>query len=297
MDTNDEWIVSRTGIRERRVCQGQENGLTLSQAASSQALAEAGLAPEELDAIIVATSTPDMLYPATACRLQQELGARNAVGFDLSAACSGFVFGLITASQFLRLGTHSRVLMVGVDVHSRYLDWQDRSVAILFGDGAGAIVLEACPEPENHLLAQQMKSDGSGGCDLYIPISGHTYPEGRQSLPVGTVQMNGRRIYQFAVRNLPESISGVLGSAGVSVQDVSFFLCHQANQRILDALAERLEVPPERLLSNIERYGNTSAASIPLVWSENRHLMEPGNLLCLSGFGAGLTWGSVLWRV
>ncbi|MDX1917863.1 MAG: beta-ketoacyl-ACP synthase III [Candidatus Caenarcaniphilales bacterium] len=295
LDTSSEWIETRTGINSRHICiPGEEDGLSLSLTAARKALA--GLDPTSLDLILVATSTPDFLYPSTACRLQHALGATKAVGMDLSAACSGFVFSLVTAAQFIQLGTYTKVLVVGVDIHSRFLDWTDRSVSILFGDAAGAVLLERCKAEENQLLGHAIHSDGSGACDLTLRTVGGLYPSGRISNQIETVSMNGRKIYQFAVKTVPESIQEAATAAGITKDQLDYVLCHQANQRILDALAERLEMPKERCLSNIAKYGNTSAASIPLVWDEYKDNLKDISLLAISGFGAGLTWGSLIWR-
>jgi len=297
LDTNAEWIESRTGIKERHVCElneEQTDTLDLSLKAAIQALNERK--PAEIDLIIVATSTPDYLYPSTACRLQTALGASKAFAFDLSAACTGFVYALVTASQFIQLGTCQRALVIGVDIHSRFLDWSDRSTAILFGDGAGAVLLERCPMEENELLAQALHSDGSGGCDLTLKTVGGRFPMGKANKATEAVFMNGRKIYHFAVKTIPESIAETASMAGFNTDQIDYLICHQANQRILDSVAEKLNWPSEKCISNIAKYGNTSAASIPIAWHEHANQLKDNSLISLVGFGAGLTWGSVLWK-
>ncbi len=294
MDTNDEWIKSRTGISERRICTGNEDGLELSVIAANKALGDTD--PNELDLIIVATSTPDFLYPSMACRLQERLGAKRAFGFDLSAACSGFVYGLVNAYQFIRSGDVKRVILVGVDIHSRFIDWQDRSTAILFGDGAGAVLLESCSSEENELLAYSLHSDGSGACDLTLPNAGAAFPQSQASIEAPKVQMNGRKIYQFAVSTIPLSVEETAQKAGLTSKDVDYLVCHQANQRIIESVAGKMGLPLDRCLSNLASVGNTSAASIPLVLDQYFSLIPAASVLALTGFGAGLTWGTVLWR-
>ncbi len=296
-ETNSEWIESRTGILERRICEfsaEKPDSLDLSIKAAKQALGNTS--PEELDLIIVATSTPDYLYPSTACRLQSALGAKNILAFDLSAACSGFVFALMTASQFIQLGTAKKVLIVGVDIHSRFMDWTDRSTAILFGDGAGAALIERTSAENNQLLSHSLHSDGSGACELYLKSVGGQFPNGKIQKPVETVFMNGKKIYQFAVKAIPDILANITGNIDLKTENIDYLICHQANQRILDSVAEKLNWPKEKCLSNIAKYGNTSAASIPLAWHEYKDQIENNSLLALVGFGAGLTWGGILWR-
>lgn len=297
LDTNSEWIEARTGILERRVCKltdEEQDTLDLSVKAALEAMGSSD--PNDIDLIIVATSTPDYHYPSTACRLQAAIGAQKAFAFDLSAACTGFVFALVTASQFVQLGNCKKALVVGVDIHSRFLDWTDRSTAILFGDGAGAVLIEQCPTEENQLLAHALHSDGSGGCDLTLKAVGGQYPLGKVERQSGTVSMNGKRIYHFAVKTIPESIAESAQQAGFGIDQIDYLICHQANQRILDSVAEKLNWPKEKCISNIAKYGNTSAASIPLAWAESAKQLKNNSLISLVGFGAGLTWGSALWK-
>lgn len=297
LDTNDDWITERTGIKQRHVCLDNEDGLTLSTTACKKILDSTGINPEDIDLIVVATSTPDCLYPSTACRLQAELSADNAVCFDLSAACSGFIYSVLTASQFIQLGTYKKALVVGVDIHSRFMDWEDRSTAILFGDGAGAVLLEQTDINNNELLGSHLESDGKGGADLCLKTTGVKYPSGKNTQEVDTVYMNGRKIYQFAVRKVPAIINEVSAKAGIETSEINYLLCHQANQRILDAVTDRMGWESGRCLSNIAKYGNTSAASIPLVWDEFQDSIKTGDIICLAGFGAGLTAGSILWQI
>lgn len=297
LDTNDEWITERTGIKQRHICTQDEDGLSLSTEACQELLQRTNTNAEDIDLILVATSTPDCLYPSTACRVQANIGATNAVCFDLSAACSGFIYSMVTASQFIQLGTYKKAIVIGVDIHSRFMDWSDRSTAILFGDGAGAVLLEQTDVSTNELLAVHLESDGRGGADLCLNTTGVNFPAGKEYKQVDTVYMNGRKIYQFAVRKVPAIINEVCNKAELNTEDINYLLCHQANQRILDAVTDRLKWESGRCLSNIAKYGNTSAASIPLVWDEFQSQTKEGDVLCLAGFGAGLTSGSILWKL
>lgn len=295
LETSSEWIETRTGILERRVCDlEKEDGLSLSFKACKKALGDFPV--EKLDLIIVATSTPDYLYPSTACRLQEALKAPKAVAFDLSAACSGFVFALVNACQFLQNGNYQNALVVGVDIHSRFLDWTDRSTSILFGDGAGAVFLERTDIQNNQLAAFNLRSDGSGGCDLSLKCVGGEYPMGKTKKTLEAVFMNGKKIYSFAIKTIPELITEVAHKANISTDQIDHLICHQANQRILDAIAEKLNWQKEKCLSNIAKYGNTSAASIPLAWDEFAATLPKECILALAGFGAGLTWGGLIWK-
>ncbi|MDJ0625085.1 MAG: beta-ketoacyl-ACP synthase III [Candidatus Caenarcaniphilales bacterium] len=294
LDTSDEWIKSRTGISERRVVEPSEDSLEISVKACQKALGNTD--PNEIDLIVVATSTPDFLYPSTACRVQAALKANRAAAFDLSAACTGFIFSLVTAAQFLQLGTYRKALVLGVDIHSRFLDWTDRSTSILFGDGAGAVLIEQTSFEENQLLSHSIHSDGSGGCDLSLKNVSGGYPSGKLNKQTENVQMNGRKIYQFAVTTIPKAIEETATMAGHKPEDINYLICHQANQRILDSVAEKMNWPKEKCISNISKYGNTSAASIPLAWDESYKSFQNGDLISLAGFGAGLTWGSLIWK-
>jgi 3-oxoacyl-[acyl-carrier-protein] synthase III len=299
VDTSDEWIRSRTGIQRRHLAAAGQCLSDLAAQAGESALAAAGVAATDLDLILLATSTPDDLF-GSACQVQARLGAPQAAAFDLTAACSGFLFGLVTAAQFIRTGVYRRILLIGADVLSRWTDWGDRRTCILFGDGAGAVVLEA--SPEDQLLGFELRSDGN--LNSYLTLACEPEP---QLLQPGTeigaghfqpIAMNGQEVYRFAVRRVPEVLEKALHRAGVTTEAIDWLLLHQANQRILDSVAERLGISPERVLSNLQEYGNTSAASIPLVLDEavRQGRIRNGDLIAASGFGAGLTWGAAIFR-
>ncbi len=300
VDTSDEWISTRTGIKHRRLADCGESLTDLATAAGKQALEQAGLIPEDLDLIVLATSTPDDLF-GNASRIQAALGAQRAVGFDLTAACSGFLFALVTAAQYIRTGTYQKVLVIGADILSRWVDWGDRTTCILFGDGAGAVVLEAHPQAD-HLLGFRLNSDGTLNHCLQLAYQ----PQPRSLLPhlaVGYgnyqfISMNGKEVYRFAVQKVPEVIEKVLFEAELTTDQVDWLILHQANQRILNAVADRLNIPGAKVLSNLVNYGNTSAASIPLVLDEavRAGKIQAGDLIAASGFGAGLTWGAAVFR-
>lgn len=299
VDTSDEWIATRTGIQQRYLVQGAESLSSLAAAAGHAALTMADIDPGDVDLIILATSTPDDLF-GSASQVQAQLGASRAVAFDLTAACSGFVFALITAAQFMRTGVYKTVLVIGADVLSRWVDWTDRRTCVLFGDGAGAVVLKAADR--DRLLGFEMHSDGSlNGC-LTLAYNATDQPlvEGTTTQQ-GTFQpiaMNGKEVYRFAVKRVPEVIEKALFHAGLTAQDVDWLLLHQANQRILDAVADRLGIPHGRVISNMARHGNTSAASIPLALDEavRGGQIKPGDVIASSGFGAGLTWGAAIFE-
>jgi 3-oxoacyl-[acyl-carrier-protein] synthase-3 len=299
VDTNDEWISTRTGIRQRRLAGVEESLTTIATTAAQRALEMAGVSPIDLDLIILATSTSDDLF-GSACRLQNALGANRAVAFDLTAACSGFVFGMVTAAQFIRTGTYQTVLLVGADVLSRWTDWQDRRTCILFGDGAGAVVMQA--NAVDHLLSFELRSDGTQNNSLNLAYSPAAQEIGAGvTIAQGTYQpitMNGQEVYRFAVKQVPEVLEKALYRAGISVDQVDWLLLHQANQRILDAVADRLGIPQEKVISNLANYGNTSAASIPLALDGEvrQGNVKPGDVIACSGFGAGLTWGATIFR-
>jgi 3-oxoacyl-[acyl-carrier-protein] synthase-3 len=299
VETSDEWITTRTGIQQRYLAQGTESLSSLAAAAGKSALAMAEIDPGDVDLIILATSTPDDLF-GSASQVQAQLGASRAVAFDLTAACSGFVFALVTAAQFMRTGVYQTVLVIGADVLSRWVDWSDRRTCVLFGDGAGAVVLKATDR--DRLLGFEMHSDGSmNGC-LTLAYGATDQPlVGDIATQQGTfepIAMNGKEVYRFAVKRVPEVIEKALFHAGLTAQDVDWLLLHQANQRILDAVADRLGIPHERVPSNMARHGNTSAASIPLALDEavRGGQIKPGDVIASSGFGAGLTWGAAIFE-
>lgn len=289
VNTTDEWIESRTGIRERHIADGEQDSVAnLAAKAGQKAIAAAGLTPQDIDLIILSTSTSDDLF-GTAGRVQKILGAERAVAFDLVAACSGFVFGLVTASQYIRTGAYKNILLLGADVLSRWVDWQDRRTCILFGDGAGALVLQASNN-QNNLLGFEMRSDGKGNDLLNINYVGRSTFE--------PITMNGQEVYRFAVRRVPEVIEKSLHYANLEVHDLDWLILHQANQRIIDAVVNRFGIDPAKAVSNMGKYGNTSAASIPIALNEwvQAGKIQPDHLIAIAGFGAGLSWGSAVFR-
>ncbi|GAB4244226.1 MAG: ketoacyl-ACP synthase III [Stanieria sp.] len=300
VETSDEWISSRTGMKTRRLASTQESLSQMSAEAAQNAIAMSGLAATEIDLIILATSTPDDLF-GSASKIQGLLGATRAVAFDLTAACSGFVFALITAAQYIRTGVYQNVVVIGADVLSRWVDWSDRTTCVLFGDGAGAVVCQGI-NTGDRLLAFEMYSDGSQNNSLNLAYQGQAQSLVEElEVSSGTYQaitMNGREVYRFAVAKVPEAIEKAMFRAGITSDQIDWLLLHQANQRIMDAVAKRLKLPSEKVLSNIEKYGNTSAASIPLALDEavRTGKVQAGDLIAASGFGAGLTWGAALFH-
>ncbi|BAY80036.1 3-oxoacyl-[acyl-carrier-protein] synthase III (plasmid) [Nostoc linckia NIES-25] len=299
VETSDEWITTRTGICERRIALPSESLSVLATEASNQAIAAAGMKPEDLDLILLATSTPEDLF-GSACQVQAKLGATKAVAFDLTAACSGFVFGLITAAQYIRTGVYQNVLLIGADILSRWVDWQDRRTCVLFGDGAGAVVLQA--SKSDRLLGFALKSDGTQNHYLNLSYTGSS----QELLPginvtkggYQPISMNGKEVYRFAVQKVPEIIDKALFQANLTVDHIDWLILHQANQRIIDAVAHRLNIPEQKVISNLAHYGNTSAASIPLALDEavRQGKIKPNHIVATSGFGAGLTWGAAIFE-
>jgi 3-oxoacyl-[acyl-carrier-protein] synthase-3 len=299
VDTSDEWIRQRTGIVERRIVREGESTFTLALEAAQEALDVADLDPARIDLVVVATVTPEHALPATACLVQDALGADKAAAFDLSAGCSGFVYGMSLAANLLIAGTYDHALVVGAETLSRIVDWTDRGTCVLFGDGAGAVVLQANETPGG-VLSTVLGSDGSGGDLLIQPAGGSAHPPSAETLANRQhyVQMQGREVFRFASRIMPEAAREVLEKAHLSVEDVALFVPHQANDRILQASARGLGVPEERLFSNLSRYGNTSAASIPIALCEaiDEGRIERDDLIVAVGFGAGLTWAAAAIR-
>jgi 3-oxoacyl-[acyl-carrier-protein] synthase-3 len=296
MDTSDEWIVERTGIRERRIAADEQALSDLALPAARRALERAGVEAGTLDVIIVATVTPDMAFPSSAAILADELGAGDAAAYDLSAGCTGFMYAVAQGYGMLAGGLGRRALVVGGDVLSRILDWSDRGTAVLFGDGAGAVVLDRVSE--GGFLGFELGADGSGGPQLYLPAGGSRAPATAETVAERKhfVQMNGREVFKFATRVLVSSAQKVLAECGKTVADVDVYVPHQANVRIIEYAAEKLGVPKEKTVVNVDRYGNTSSGSIPLALAdaEEDGRLTDGALVLMTGMGAGLTWGSSL---
>ncbi len=299
VDTSDEWIVTRTGIRERRIAGENETTATMAVQAARQALDGAGMGPEKIDLIIVATATPDYLFPSTACLVQDALGASRAAAFDLAAGCTGFVYALGVAAAMVESGAVQTALVIGSETLSRITDWADRNTCVLFGDGAGAVVLRAGPD-DGGILATVLGADGSGGNLLVLPAGGSRHPASHQTVAerMHFIKMQGRDVFRFAVRVIPTATRQALEKARLSLDDVALFIPHQANGRIIEARSEDLKLPPEKVYSNLERYGNTSAASIPIRLCEavEAGRLRPGDVVVCVGFGAGLTWGAAVLR-
>jgi 3-oxoacyl-[acyl-carrier-protein] synthase-3 len=298
VDTSDEWIKSRTGISERRISSLGDNVTEMGYKAALTAIQMAKWDITTIDLIVLATSTPHDLF-GSAPSIQAKLGAHNAVAFDLTAACSGFLFALITASQFLRGGSFKRAIVIGADQLSSFVDWNDRGSCILFGDGAGALAIEATDEYDN-LIGFDMRTDGGRGSFLNLPSKNDkdSIIENIDFLSGGfsPIQMNGQEVYKFAVREVPIIIDKLLKQTNYSSEEVDWLVLHQANQRILDSVGERLKIPGEKILSNLEKYGNTSAATIPLMMDEaiRNNRIKQNDIIATSGFGAGLSWGAAL---
>jgi 3-oxoacyl-[acyl-carrier-protein] synthase-3 len=300
VETTDEWITTRTGIRERRVAREGETMSQFAVQASVRALEMASLDPALLDLIICATVTPDMPIPATSCTIQERLKARKAAAFDLSAGCSGFVYALSIAHQFIRTGVYRNVLVIGAELLTKYLDWSDRTTCILFADGAGAVVLSATDEPGRGVLSTRIHADGSMADYITLPGGGTIHPPTAESVRAGLhfIRMKGNETFKIAVRSIEEVCREVLDDAGVKPSEVDLFVPHQANRRIIDAVGSRLGISSDRVYLNIERTGNTSSASIPIALDEanRKGLIAPGSRVLFAAFGAGLTWGAALLR-
>jgi 3-oxoacyl-[acyl-carrier-protein] synthase-3 len=296
VDTTDEWITSRTGIKERHIAEPGTTTSDIAIEAAREALAQARLAPEDVELLIVGTTTPDMLFPSTGCLIQQRLGLTSAVCFDLSAACSGSVFSIITAQQYLLNGEYKNALVIGAEVLSSFIDWTDRSTCVLFGDGAGACVLG--PVKHGGILATDMGTDGSAAELLYMPGGGSKYPPSHSSIDqrMHFLRMNGIEVFKVAVRRMADSAKRVIARSGIKPEHVECFIPHQANIRIIEAVAKRADLPMDRVYMNLQRYGNTSAASnlIALYEAKKEGRVKTGDHVVLVAFGAGLTWGSIL---
>jgi 3-oxoacyl-[acyl-carrier-protein] synthase-3 len=300
VDTNDQWIVERTGIRERHIAAPNQATSDLAVAAAQQVLAKRGIAANELDAIIVCTVTPDMLFPSTACLVQDRLGASGAWGFDLVAACSGFVYGLTTAAHLIMAGTHRKVLIIGADTMSRIIDYTDRSTCILFGDGAGAFLIEPSENPEEGFIGFLNEIDGSGGQALQMPAGGSRVPASLDSVSqrLHFVKQDGQNVFKFAVRKMFELCDQILKKHNLTPDDVKLLIPHQANARIILATAERLGLPRERVIINLDKFGNTVGATIPLATNDAvaSGYLKKGDLVLFAAVGAGYTAGVNLWK-
>jgi len=295
MDTSDEWIASRTGIRKRHISQ-TETTSDLAAEVANRLLKKSGLAAEQLDFIFVATISPDSMMPSTAARVQAKVGADKAFAFDVTAACSGFVFALATAEKFIRSGQYKRGLVIGSETLSKVIDWEDRTTAVLFGDGAGGVLLES--SEQQTFLAESLYTDGSRGEVLQSSFVGLSSPYSNKEVDHKYLSMEGRAVFDFAIRDVAKSIQSLLAAAPVAVDEIDYFFLHQANDRILDKIAKKIGVPREKLPANMMEYGNTSAASIPILLSEcvDQGLikLDGSQTILLSGFGGGLTWGTLL---
>jgi 3-oxoacyl-[acyl-carrier-protein] synthase-3 len=300
VETSNEWIIDRTGIRERHIADHGVATSDLAVEAARRALAERGLAPSDLDALIVATVTPDMFFPSTACVVQHKLGAKGVWGFDLSAACSAFVYALQTGAQFIATGVHRKVMVIGADVMSSIIDYTDRATCVIFGDGAGAVILEPAEDDSVGLIDFIHEVDGSGGCSLYMPGGGSLHPATRETVDkrMHYVHQDGQAVFKFAVRKQAEICQKILTRNGLKGSDIDAFVPHQANRRIITATADRLGLRAESVIINIDRYGNTTAGTIPLAMDTARQegRLKKGDLVLLASVGAGFTVGATLLR-
>jgi len=300
VETTNDWIMERTGIRERHLVDQGVASSDLGVEAAKKALALRGLAPTDIETIVVATVTPDMFFPSTACLVQHKLGAKGAWGFDLSAACSAFVFALQTGAQFIASGAHKKVLVIGADVMSSIIDYTDRATCVIFGDGAGAVILEPAEDDSVGLIDYLHEIDGSGGCALYMPGGGSLHPSTHETVnqKMHFVHQDGQAVFKYAVRKMSEICEKILTRNGFKGSDVKAFIPHQANRRIITATADRLKMNPESVIINIDRYGNTTAATIPLAMETARQegRLKKGDLVLLASVGAGFTTGATLLR-
>ncbi|HEY2986967.1 MAG TPA: beta-ketoacyl-ACP synthase III [Candidatus Binatia bacterium] len=298
VDTSDEWITSRTGIKERRVLEEGKGNADMAYRASVRALKDAGVDAKELDAIIMGTVTPDYPFPSSACVLEDMLGARKVFSFDVNAACSGFLNALTVADSMIRTGMIRHALVVGSDALSRLLNWKDRGTCILFGDGAGAVVVGAAHDGHRGILSTKLRTDGSYVKTLYVPAGGSLKPASLDSVRKNehTITMNGKEVFKIAVRSMEEISRAALDEADVSVEQISLVIPHQANLRIISALADRLKIPMSKVMVNLDRYGNTSAASVPVALDEARRegRIRHGDIVLLNAFGAGFAWGAAV---
>jgi 3-oxoacyl-[acyl-carrier-protein] synthase-3 len=300
VETSDEWITSRTGIRERRILDEGKGSSYMGALAAKVALESAGMEAQDLDLIVVATVTPDMFFPSTACLIQEEIGAKNAWGVDVNGACTGFLYATAMGAQFIESGRYKKVLVVGSDKMSAITDYTDRNTCVLFGDAAGAVLLEPTSDPEHGILDYILKSDGSGQNFLYMKGGGSLHPATHETVDkkMHYIYQDGRTVFKFAVTGMADVTEDIVKKHNISSDEIKLFIPHQANLRIIDSAANRLKLPPEKVLKNIDKYGNTTAATIPLGLSEAFYdgKINKGDLLVLAAFGAGFTWGSMLVR-
>jgi 3-oxoacyl-[acyl-carrier-protein] synthase-3 len=300
VDTSDEWIVERTGIRERRIAEKGQATSDLGAEAAKRLCEKRGLDPNELELIIVATVTPDMFFPSSACLVQTKIGARKAWGFDLSGACSGFVYALATAVQFIATGAHNKVLVIGADVMTSIIDFQDRATCVLFGDGAGAVLVEPAEDGECGIIDFMLRSDGSGGHFLYMPGGGSLNPASTETVQkkMHYVHQDGKNVFKFAVRGMADISQEMLTKHGLSPKDLKLYIPHQANLRIIKAAVDRMGLTDSQVAVNIDQYANTTAGTIPICLSEAAESKQiaQNDLIMMASFGAGFTWGSLLLR-
>ena len=300
VDTTNEWILERTGIRERHIADPDVATSDLAEAAARVALAARGIEPSDLDAILVCTVTPDMMFPSTACLVQHRLGASHVWGFDLVAACCSFLYGLDTAADLVRAGSYNKVLVIGADTMSRIIDYKDRATCILFGDGAGAMLVEATDDPNEGLIDYVHEIDGSGGSSLWMPAGGSRKPASHETIDQGLhyVHQEGQQVFKFAVRRMSEISQQLLTRTGISTSDLKLLVPHQANMRIISATAERLGLREEQVVINIQNYGNTTGGTIPLATRDavNDGRIQKGDIVLFAAVGAGFTTGASLWR-
>ncbi len=300
VENADEWIFSRTGIRERRFAEEDQATSDLATIAARNAIQNAGINVEEIDCIIVGTSTPDMMIPATACMVQKNIGAKNAFAFDVNAVCSSFIFAMEVADNFIASGRYKTILAIGADTYSKILDFNDKTSCPLFGDGAGAVILRASDTPGKGVLSSYMRSDGSGWELIQVPSSGSRKPITAESIAASDnkFKMAGKQVYVFATEVIPEIITTLCKNGGVTPDNLTYIIPHQANVRMIDFIAKKFGYAKERFLLNLDRCGNTSAASVPLVMAENLNngTIKPGDLVLIMGFGGGLSWGGFLIR-
>ncbi|MBF8982177.1 ketoacyl-ACP synthase III [Lutibacter sp. B2] len=295
VDTSDEWIIARTGIKERRIADEKTATSDLATVAAKRALEDAGVAAEEIDLIIVATVTPDMFFPSTACIVQSNIGAKNAAAFDLGAGCSGYLYGLTVAKQFIATGMHDKILVIGAEKLSTIIDWEDRNTSVLFGDGAGATVVGPT-EDGMGILATSIGADGDGGKHLYMPAGGSRVPSSISSIEqkLHYLKMDGSEVFKFAVRIMSKASLKVLKDSGYGVEDIDYLVPHQANIRIINSAVKKLKLNKDKIHVNLDKYANTSAASVPIALDEavKQGKIKKNDVVVMVGFGAGLTWGS-----